>query len=77
MRRHRFLAVTDALADHDAAHQTGDTRIDMHHGTSREIKRAFLEQEPGGRACGLGRFRTRIGVWTCPIPDHVRHRQVG
>ena len=38
VRRCRFLAVTDALADHDAAHEARDASIDVHHSAASEVK---------------------------------------
>jgi len=68
MRGHRFLAVADALADHDRADQRGHRGVDVHHGAAGEVERTLGEEEAG--RCVKGRR-------TAPEPHHVRHRQVG
>ena len=47
VRRHRFLAVADALADHVGADQAGDAGVDVHHGAAGEVERALLPQPAG------------------------------
>ena len=47
VRRHRGRAVADALADHEAADEARDARVDVHDGAAREVERALLEQEAG------------------------------
>ena len=47
MGRERLLAVAQALADHDARHEAGDTGIDVHHGAAREVDGAEGEDVAG------------------------------
>ena len=76
VRRHRFAAQANTLADDVGTHQAGDRGIDVDHGAACEVERAFLEQpaRDSGRlfsGSGIGeRIRTR------PEPDHVRDRQI-
>ena len=44
MRRHRFLAEADALADDERTNDTGDTGVDVNDRTAREVESAHLEQ---------------------------------
>ena len=37
VRRHRLLAVTDALADQVGANQAGHRGVDVHHGATGEV----------------------------------------
>ena len=50
VRRHRLLAVADALADQQAADQAGDAGVDVHHRAAGEVERALLEEEAGACA---------------------------
>jgi len=77
VRRHRFAAVADALADHDGAHQAGNGGVDVYHGAAGEVQRAFLPdpaslQGFAGRGGGVG-----DQVRTGPEPHHVGRWQVG
>ena len=47
VRRHRFLAVADALADHVGADQAGDAGVDVHHRAAGEVERALLPEQAG------------------------------
>ena len=42
---HRFLAVADALAEHDRADETRNARVDVHDGAAREVERAPLPDQ--------------------------------
>ena len=77
MRRHRFTSVTDPLADHEGTNQTGDRRVDMHHGTTCEVERPLLEQEACGSAGRFGGGGIHIRIRSRPVPHHMRHRHVG
>ena len=68
MRRHRLALVARALADHEAADQAGDARIDVHHGAARKVERALAPQIAMVVGQAGGEVRAR------PVPDHVRHR---
>ncbi len=60
VRRKRFLAIADALADHQRADETGDAGVDMHHRAAGEVERASSAGEP---ADGTRRPRR-----SCPAP---------
>ena len=77
VRRHRFLAVADALADHVSAHQAGDAGVDVHHRAAREVERALLPEPAALRGFRGERRRILDAVGAGPEPDHVRDRQVG
>ena len=64
------VLIADALADHEAAHQAGDARIDVDHGAAGEVERA-----PAPEQAAVGR---RVGqeVRARPVPDHVRDREI-
>ena len=67
---HRFLAVADALAEHDRADQAGDTGVDVHHGAAREVERA-----PSARSNLLCALAAVSGRWRpCTRPDPPRTR---
>ena len=50
MGSHGFLAVADALAKHEGAHQTGDAGVDVHDRATREVERANAVHPRGGTA---------------------------
>jgi hypothetical protein len=67
VRRHRLGLVAGALADHEAADQAGDARVDVHDGAAREIERAQAPQKPWslGRPAvksGPGQYQTMCAI---------------
>ena len=53
VRRHGRLAVADALAREERPDDAGDAGIDVHDRAAREVERALLEDESGGRGRGM------------------------
>ncbi len=76
VRCHGFFAITDALAHHECTDQACDGGVDVHHRTTREVQRTFLEQPAGGCCCSSGSISIGVGIRTRPEPDHVCNRQV-
>ncbi len=70
------MTEADALAEHQRANQAGDTGVDVHHRTAREVESTLVEEEAGidvgCRAC----FSRGERIRTRPEPDHVRDRVV-
>ena len=88
MRRKRFLAIADALADDQRANETGDAGVDMHHRAAGEVQRADA-LHPGREAAGdpahgtrrrvdlvlrqfLGFVRRRRREFRRRVDDHIR-----
>ena len=69
VRRHRLLAVADALADHEGAHQAGDGGVDVHHGAAGEVQRAPL---PGQAGLGVHRVDDRLARCRRRGPSRTR-----
>ncbi|EMP78607.1 PilL protein [Burkholderia pseudomallei MSHR1043] len=44
VRRHRFAAVADALAEHEARHEARDAGVDVHDRAAREVEHAVRRQ---------------------------------
>ncbi len=76
VRREGFLAVADALADQVRTHEAGDSGVDVHDGTAREVERAPLPDHAGGGVHLVDDVGAGVGVRTLPEPDHVGDRQV-
>ena len=76
VRRHRFTAVADALADHVSTDETGDAGIDVDHGTAGEVERALLPEPAGvGRDRGQ-RFSAGDRIRPVAVPHHVSDGEV-
>ena len=77
-----FLAVADALADHQRADEAGDAGVDVHDRAAGEVERAHLEAEAGvgvdrvelGLRRRLGRVVGRRGKSLGRVADRVRDR---
>ena len=76
MRGHGLFAITDALANHEGAHQTRHSGVDMHHGTAGKVQRAHLPQITAFGVHGVHDFFAGVSVRAHPEPDHVRDRGV-
>ena len=76
MRRHGFFAVTDALAQHIGADQTGHSRVDVHDGAAGKVQCARLPDIAGFGVHGVHHFFAGVSVRAHPEPDHVSDRCV-
>ena len=68
VRGHDFRFVAEPLAENEAAHQSGDTRVDVDDRASGEVERPLAEEEP---------MIVRVGrreVGAAPVPNHVCDR---
>ncbi len=56
MGGHRLLAIAEALAEHQGADESSDTRVDVHDGAAGEVEGTPLEGEAGVGLHGRERF---------------------
>ena len=76
VRRHGFLAVADALANHEGTDQACNGGVDVHHRAAGKVQRAGLPDETGFRVHGIDHVFGAVGVGAHPEPNHVRNRGV-
>ena len=69
-------AMRALFSDDNRTYQAGNTRVDVHDRTSREVDGTFLEQKARG-SCRLGAcFGRGVRIGASPVPHHMCDGQI-